>query len=221
MFTKFGLPIVALGLIAFAVNFLMSSKTRMPELPPPIQPAESPFSNTVAGAGMVEPETENISIGSPVPGVVVEVMAKVGSEGEGGRSAVPARRSAAAGGAGDAPGDARRRKAQAGKARSDAAARGAAAGRGQGARSEGRLGELGAAMVARRGTGHQERDVAGRVHGAEAAGDASPRAIQQRGGRVRFAEGGCVGTRQARGPSRRSITRPAQVKRRKRNSTGW
>ena len=52
----------------------------MPELPPPIQPAESPFPNTVAGAGMVEPETENISVGSPLPGVVVEVMVKVGQK---------------------------------------------------------------------------------------------------------------------------------------------
>jgi len=80
MLTKFGLPLLALALIAFAVNFLMHSKTRIPELPPPIQPAESPFPNTVAGAGMVEPETENISVGSPVPGVVVEVMAKVGEK---------------------------------------------------------------------------------------------------------------------------------------------
>jgi HlyD family secretion protein len=80
MFTKIGLPVVAIVLIAFAVNFLLSSKTRVPELPPPIQPAVSPFPNTVAGAGMVEPETENISVGSPVPGVVVEVMAKVGKQ---------------------------------------------------------------------------------------------------------------------------------------------
>lgn len=80
MITKIGLPLVALALIAFSVNFLLNSKTRMPELPPPIQPAVSPFPNTVAGAGMVEPETENISVGSPVPGVVVEVMAKVGKQ---------------------------------------------------------------------------------------------------------------------------------------------
>jgi HlyD family secretion protein len=80
MLTKIGLPILALVLIAFSVSFLLNSKTRMPEMPPPIQPAESPFRNTVAGAGMVEPETENISVGSPVPGVVVEVLAKVGEK---------------------------------------------------------------------------------------------------------------------------------------------
>jgi multidrug resistance efflux pump len=80
MLTKIGLPLVAIVMIGFAVNFLMNSKTRMPELPPPVQPAVSPFPNTVAGAGMVEPETENISVGSPVPGVVVEVLAKVGQK---------------------------------------------------------------------------------------------------------------------------------------------
>jgi multidrug resistance efflux pump len=80
MFTKFGLPIIAIALIAFAVHHLSQAGTRVPELPPPIQPAESPFPNTVAGAGIVEPQTENISIGSPLPGVVVEVEVKVGQK---------------------------------------------------------------------------------------------------------------------------------------------
>ena len=76
--TKFGLPIVAIGLIVFAVKYLASAKQRMPALPPPIQPAANPFQNSVAGAGMVEPETENISIGTTLPGIVIEVCAKVG-----------------------------------------------------------------------------------------------------------------------------------------------
>jgi HlyD family secretion protein len=80
MFTKIGLPIVAIALIAFAVKYLAEARERMPELPPPIQPAENPFPNTVAGAGMVEPQTESISVGSPVPGVVVEVMVVVGQK---------------------------------------------------------------------------------------------------------------------------------------------
>lgn len=80
MFTKFGLPIIAIALIAFAVHYLSQAGSQVPELPPPIQPAESPFPNTVAGAGIVEPETENISIGSPLPGVVVSVDVKVGQK---------------------------------------------------------------------------------------------------------------------------------------------
>ena len=77
MFTKFGLPIVAIALIAFAVKYLATAGEQVPQLPPPIQPAENPFPNTVAGAGMVEPQTENISVGSPVAGIVVEVPVKV------------------------------------------------------------------------------------------------------------------------------------------------
>lgn len=78
--TKFGLPLVALALVSFAVKQVSVSQETMPKLPPPIEPARNPFPNTVAGAGMVEPETENISIGSPLPGVIVEVMAKVGQK---------------------------------------------------------------------------------------------------------------------------------------------
>ncbi|MCI0331835.1 MAG: HlyD family efflux transporter periplasmic adaptor subunit [Planctomycetes bacterium] len=80
MFTKFGLPILALVLIALSVKYLARARERIPEVPPPVQPTENPFKNTVAGAGMVEPETENISVGSPVAGVVVEVMVRVGQK---------------------------------------------------------------------------------------------------------------------------------------------
>jgi HlyD family secretion protein len=76
--TKFGLPVVAIALIAFAVKYMASAQQRMPTIPPPIQPAANPFQNSVAGAGMVEPETENISIGTPLPGIVVEVFVRVG-----------------------------------------------------------------------------------------------------------------------------------------------
>jgi HlyD family secretion protein len=80
MITKFGLPIVALVLIAISVNYLVQARERLPERPPPVQPAENPFPLTVAGAGMVEPQTENIAVGSSAPGVVVEVIVRVGQK---------------------------------------------------------------------------------------------------------------------------------------------
>jgi multidrug resistance efflux pump len=80
MLTKIGLPIVAIAMIAFAVKYLAEAGEKMPELPPPVQPAENPFPNTVAGAGIIEPQTENIEIGSPVPGIVVEVLVDVGQK---------------------------------------------------------------------------------------------------------------------------------------------
>jgi multidrug resistance efflux pump len=67
-------------MIAFAIKFMAEAGEKMPELPPPIQPAENPFPDTVAGAGMVEAQTENIAVGAPVPGIVVEVPVKVGQK---------------------------------------------------------------------------------------------------------------------------------------------
>ncbi len=78
LLTRFGLPLLAISMIGFAVLYLADAGERMPKLPPPIQPAKNPFPNTVAGAGMVEPETENISVGASLPGIVVEVMVNVG-----------------------------------------------------------------------------------------------------------------------------------------------
>jgi multidrug resistance efflux pump len=78
LLTKFGLPIVAIALIAFAVRYMAQATQRMPVVPPPIQPAANPFPDSVAGAGIVEPETENISVGAPLPGIVQEVFVSVG-----------------------------------------------------------------------------------------------------------------------------------------------
>ncbi len=60
----------------------MLSKPRRPDpkSTAPIEPAHAPYANTVAGSGVVEAETENIAIGSPIPGVVVKVLAKVGAK---------------------------------------------------------------------------------------------------------------------------------------------
>src|SRR5262249_37377563 len=50
------------------------------KLEPPVPPARMPFGSGVAGAGLVEAETENISVGSALPGVVTQVNVKVGDQ---------------------------------------------------------------------------------------------------------------------------------------------
>lgn len=80
MLTKYGLPILAIILIGVSLRYLAQAREQLPERPAPITPAENPFPHTVAGAGMVEPETENISVGSAVAGVVTEVLVKVGQK---------------------------------------------------------------------------------------------------------------------------------------------
>lgn len=82
MFVRYGLPALAVLLLGFAVRHVSTS--RQPELgasaQPIMPPSTSPFPAAIAAAGIVEAQSQNISIGTPVPGVVVEVMAAVGKE---------------------------------------------------------------------------------------------------------------------------------------------
>jgi multidrug resistance efflux pump len=75
---RYVLPLIALVLLGFAVSHVLRSRPVESNPPPPVEPSRSPFGATVAGAGIVEAQTENISIGSPLPGVVIEVKVAVG-----------------------------------------------------------------------------------------------------------------------------------------------
>ena len=59
MFTKFVLPIVALVMLVFAVVHVTEAAEKPePASRPIIEPPHNPFPQTVAGAGLVEPQTE-------------------------------------------------------------------------------------------------------------------------------------------------------------------
>lgn len=77
IFTRYIPMMGALGLIGFAILFVNGQDRSVPPPAPMAPPPESPFATTVAGAGIVEAETENIAIGSPTPGVVTKVLVKV------------------------------------------------------------------------------------------------------------------------------------------------
>lgn len=76
--TQVILPLAGLALLGFAGWFVWSTRMISRNPPPPIEPARSPFSDTLAAAGVVEAQTENIAVGSALAGVVVEVLVKVG-----------------------------------------------------------------------------------------------------------------------------------------------
>ena len=150
---------------------------------------------------MVEPETENISVGTPLPGVVVEVMVKVGQKVKAGdplfriddrdrKAELDVRQAMLA----DA-------KASLERLGSHAAARRIAGCRGEGPRGQGRLGKLGAAMGPRREAGDQTRHVRGRVHGAQAAAMQARERYNNARRRLQLAQSRHLGTRQARGQS--------------------
>ncbi len=80
LITQWFLPALAIGLLAFAGWFVWRSRPVTANPAPPIAPAVNPYADALAAAGIVEAQTENIAVGSATPGVVVEVMVKVGDD---------------------------------------------------------------------------------------------------------------------------------------------
>jgi len=58
----------------------VSGSKSIPPSPPVVDPGAPPFQSSVAGAGIVEANTENIAIGTLVAGVVSEIYVSVGSD---------------------------------------------------------------------------------------------------------------------------------------------
>jgi multidrug resistance efflux pump len=81
-FGKLVLPLLAVGMLGFSIYHVVQAQQTAPKPPPPLEPPRSPFGKTVFGAGIVEPETENISIGTALPGVVLEVYVPVEKVGQ-------------------------------------------------------------------------------------------------------------------------------------------
>ncbi len=85
MMVKYILPLLAAALLIFAVTHAISIQRPEAQTVPPVQPSQSPFGDTVAGAGMVEPSTEasgtgNIAVGSQLAGAVTNVAVRIGQE---------------------------------------------------------------------------------------------------------------------------------------------
>lgn len=78
MLTKYVLPALSALGVVFAVITVVRGNRQLPAAAPVAEAAVSPFELSVAGAGLVEASTENIDVGTPVSGVVVEVMVKAG-----------------------------------------------------------------------------------------------------------------------------------------------
>jgi HlyD family secretion protein len=77
MFARYLLPALAIVSLSFAVIQMDKARHKSQRADPPFEPARSPYARTVAGVGIVEPDTENIAVGTNVPGVVKAVHIRV------------------------------------------------------------------------------------------------------------------------------------------------
>jgi HlyD family secretion protein len=77
---KYLLPLLAIAGLFFAGYTVVSSNQPMPVAPAVAEPASSPFKEFIAGAGIIEAQSQNIAIGTPLARLVSRVAVKVGDK---------------------------------------------------------------------------------------------------------------------------------------------
>jgi RND family efflux transporter MFP subunit len=79
MIRKYFLPILAATGIGFGIFVALQDRKVTPPAAPVSEAPRSPYQSAVAGAGIVEASTENISIGTHVAGIVIRIDVQIGS----------------------------------------------------------------------------------------------------------------------------------------------
>ena len=74
-YATFALAISGMIMMGLVIKTIRAQDRPMP--PPPVAPSGKPYDNTVAATGILEAIAENVSIGTPVSGLVMEVLVKV------------------------------------------------------------------------------------------------------------------------------------------------
>ena len=72
------IPTIGLVALVFASAKAFEWRWRRDATTPPAAPAKVTYQHTVAAVGLVEPSSENISVSTPVSGLVVSVYVKAG-----------------------------------------------------------------------------------------------------------------------------------------------
>src|SRR5689334_25161262 len=85
MIRKILLPLLAVLGVVFAIFTVRAGNKPVPVSQPVTEPARSPFATYVAGSGLIEAATENIAVGTSLPGVVTGLVVKVGDTVKGGQ----------------------------------------------------------------------------------------------------------------------------------------
>ncbi len=80
MIRKYLIPLLAVAGVLFAAWKVSQGSKPRPAAVPVAPPAEAPYPSFVAGAGLVEANTENIAIGTHIAGIVTKVDVAVGSD---------------------------------------------------------------------------------------------------------------------------------------------
>ena len=75
-------PVGRASCLVFAALHVIAAHRPVPKLEPPVEPPRAPSARPSPGPGLSKPMTENISIGSALPGIVLEVYVPVEKVGQ-------------------------------------------------------------------------------------------------------------------------------------------
>ncbi|MBC7771738.1 MAG: efflux RND transporter periplasmic adaptor subunit [Pyrinomonadaceae bacterium] len=78
MVRKYVLPLLAVAGVALAVHTVRSENQEKPAAAPAAPPARSTFQTSVAGSGIIEASTQNIAIGTHLPGIITKLNVQAG-----------------------------------------------------------------------------------------------------------------------------------------------
>ena len=79
MFRKYILPLIALLGIALSIFIAARGHKTVAPAPPVSAAPQAPYRSFVAGTGIIEANTENISVGTQIPGIVSKIYVQIGS----------------------------------------------------------------------------------------------------------------------------------------------
>ncbi len=77
-YATFGLSLAGMVMMALVIQQIRGQENKIP--PPPFAPPQKPFNDTVAATGIIESVDENVSIGTPGPGLIMAVDVKVNQQ---------------------------------------------------------------------------------------------------------------------------------------------
>ena len=80
MIRKYILPVLAAVGVGLGVLMVVMGSKKVPPAQPVDQPSQSPWKTFVSGAGIVESNTENISIGTHIAGIVAKIYVDKGTK---------------------------------------------------------------------------------------------------------------------------------------------
>src|SRR5579871_7023722 len=78
MLTRYGLPVIAAAILAFAIFSIVRSQPVHATMQPPTPPPTPLSQGSVGAVGLVEASSENIAVNVPVQGMVTRVFVKAG-----------------------------------------------------------------------------------------------------------------------------------------------